>query len=122
MDSNTELPSPVPQPVAAATVTSQFLTPTNGALLLLVLYIAYIRLFPKKTTVSISTRDVPIVFKTYTRKELTEHNGQNGAKILMGIRGNVYDVTAGGSFYGPGGMARSISPERSRLTLFRPVW
>ena len=25
----------------------------------------------------------------------------------MGIRGNVYDVTAGGSFYGPGGMRYS---------------
>ncbi|KZV82784.1 cytochrome b5 [Exidia glandulosa HHB12029] len=44
-----------------------------------------------------------IVFQTFTPKTLSEHNGQNGARILLAIKGMVFDVTAGGSFYGPGG-------------------
>lgn len=44
-----------------------------------------------------------IVFKNYTPKELEPFNGTNDTRVLMGVNGNVYDVTRGRNFYGPGG-------------------
>jgi membrane-associated progesterone receptor component len=41
------------------------------------------------------------VFKNYTPRSLEPFNGQNGGKILLAIDRNVFDVTTGGSFYGP---------------------
>ena len=43
-----------------------------------------------------------LLFKTYTPKTLAPFNGQNGQRILLAIKGIVYDVTAGRNFYGPG--------------------
>ncbi|KAI0804603.1 cytochrome b5 [Irpex lacteus] len=45
-----------------------------------------------------------LLFKTYTPKTLAPFNGENGQRILLAIKGVVYDVTAGRSFYGPNGM------------------
>ncbi|KAI0085219.1 cytochrome b5 [Irpex rosettiformis] len=45
-----------------------------------------------------------LLFKTYTPKTLSPFNGENGQRILLSIKGVVYDVTAGRSFYGPNGM------------------
>lgn len=42
-----------------------------------------------------------LLFKTYTPKTLEPFNGQNGQRILLAIKGIVYDVTAGRNFYGP---------------------
>ena len=42
-----------------------------------------------------------LLFKTYTPKTLSPFNGENGQRILLSIKGVVYDVTAGRSFYGP---------------------
>lgn len=42
-----------------------------------------------------------LLFKTYTPKTLAPFNGENGQRILLAIKGVVYDVTAGRSFYGP---------------------
>jgi len=100
-----EIPSPIPQPVQPGGVTSQFLTPTNAILFLIIAFVAYRRLFPSLVPAAIKpiVRDEPILFKTYTRRELQKYNGIGGERILMGIRGNVYDVTAGAGFYGPDG-------------------
>jgi membrane-associated progesterone receptor component len=40
--------------------------------------------------------------KEYTPKELQEFDGKEGKRILMGVGGNVYDVSMGRNFYGPG--------------------
>ncbi len=48
------------------------------------------------------------VFKNYTPKTLEPFSGQNGRKILLAIDRNVFDVTSGKSFYGPGTEAISI--------------
>jgi len=82
---------------------SQFITPTNLVLLLVALYIGYIRLFPKQAAPRSIVEDDSIVFQDYDRKKLSQYNGVGGNKILMGIKGNVYDVSAGASFYGPDG-------------------
>jgi len=47
--------------------------------------------------------DEPLVFTYYDPYELSEFDGKKNKRILMGIRGRVYDVTAGAHFYGPGG-------------------
>jgi len=44
------------------------------------------------------------VFKDYSPKTLEPFSGRNGGKILLAIDRKVFDVTAGGSFYGPDGM------------------
>jgi membrane-associated progesterone receptor component len=44
-----------------------------------------------------------MVFTYYDPHELSKYDGQQEKKILMGIRGRVYDVSAGANFYGPGG-------------------
>ncbi len=42
--------------------------------------------------------------RDYTLAELAGYDGTDPAKpLLIGIRGEVYDVTRGRSFYGPGG-------------------
>lgn len=48
-----------------------------------------------------------LLFKTYTPKTLQEFNGEEGKRILLAIKGVVYDVTAGRNFYGP---SKSICP------------
>lgn len=39
----------------------------------------------------------------FTPKTLAKYNGSDHPKIFMGVRGRVFDVTQGASFYGPGG-------------------
>lgn len=42
--------------------------------------------------------------RNYTRSEFATYDGRDPTKpILLAIRGKVYDVTRGRSFYGPGG-------------------
>jgi hypothetical protein len=43
-----------------------------------------------------------LVFRNYTPLDLLPYDGQNGARILMGVNGSVYDVSQGRNFYGPG--------------------
>jgi predicted heme/steroid binding protein len=78
-------------------------SPTNIVLFLILLYVAYLRLRPRKVTPPSVISDEPIVFTYYTPVELAEYDGKANKRILMGIRGRVYDVTAGAHFYGPGG-------------------
>lgn len=45
----------------------------------------------------------PPVQTKFVPKTLTKYNGSSDPKVFIGIRGIVYDVTNGKSFYGPGG-------------------
>ena len=78
-------------------------SPTNIVLITILLYVIYLRLRPRRLTQVSVISDEPIVFSYYTPLELSEFDGRNNKRILMGIRGRVYDVTPGGNFYGPGG-------------------
>ncbi len=88
--------------------------PINTALLLYVLFCVQRILFPsnatpKKTPTEFKegyswmpkSHPPTLLFKTYTPKTLVPFNGQEGQRILLAIKGVVYDVTAGRSFYGP---------------------
>ncbi|CAL1702659.1 unnamed protein product [Somion occarium] len=92
-------------------------TPVNTALLLYILYTVQRILFPSNSvpsTVPIEFKSgyswMPkshpptLLFKTYTPKTLEPFNGEEGKRILLAIKGVVYDVTAGRNFYGPNGM------------------
>jgi len=92
-------------------------TPINTALLLYILYTVQRILIPSNAV----SNNIPtefkngyswmpkahpptLLFQTYTAKTLEPFNGQNGQRILLAIKGVVYDVTAGRNFYGPNGM------------------
>ncbi|KAH9943578.1 cytochrome b5 [Amylocystis lapponica] len=92
-------------------------TPINTALLIYVLYSVQRILFPSnniplttphefKNGYSWMPKAHPptLLFQTYTAKTLEPFNGENGKRILLAIKGVVYDVTAGRNFYGPNGM------------------
>ena len=78
-------------------------SPTNIVLFMILLYVAYLRLRPRKVSPPSVISNEPIVFTYYTPVELAEFDGVKNKRILMGIRGRVYDVTGGAQFYGPGG-------------------
>ncbi|CDS09531.1 hypothetical protein LRAMOSA10891 [Lichtheimia ramosa] len=86
------------------TLLSQFKeNPVNWALAAVLAYV--VRSFAhssKPAAIPAKHPDV-IVFKNYTPKELEPFNGTNDTRVLMGVNGNVYDVTRGRNFYGPGG-------------------
>ena len=114
----------------------QLQNPTNVILLVVVLYLAY-PLFVT-TALPSSTSPLPakaatshldayswlpaehpesIVWKQYTPRSLRPFDGTRSATapILFAIRGKVYDVTSGRSFYGPGGpYGVSFSSERCK--------
>jgi len=54
-----------------------------------------------------SQRRVPLPeaeLRDYSLDELPQYDGTDSSKpLLIGVRGNVYDVTRGRDFYGPGG-------------------
>lgn len=47
--------------------------------------------------------------KSYTMNDLRRYRGINGGAILVAVDGNVFDVTEGRSFYGPGGEYPSLT-------------
>ncbi|EMD35764.1 hypothetical protein CERSUDRAFT_84868 [Gelatoporia subvermispora B] len=92
-------------------------TPVNTALLLYILYSVQRILFPSnKVSESVpaefkngyswmpKSHPPTLLFQTFTPKTLEPFNGEEGKRILLAIKGVVYDVTAGRNFYGPNGM------------------
>jgi len=77
--------------------------PANIVLFIILLYVAYLRFRPRPSAHPSVICDEPIVFTYYTPSELAEFDGKKNKRILMGIRGQVYDVTTGAHFYGPSG-------------------
>lgn len=52
---------------------------------------------------TLSNANEPDVLTDFVPKTLAKHNGVDDPKVFIGIKGKVYDVTAGKAFYGPGG-------------------
>ncbi|KAH9023490.1 cytochrome b5-like heme/steroid binding domain-containing protein [Lactarius pseudohatsudake] len=91
--------------------------PINTALLLYTLYLLQRTVFPstsvpRKPPTEFKagyswlprTHAPTVLFTTYTPHTLTKFDGKDGGRILLGIAGTVFDVTAGRGFYGPDGM------------------
>ncbi|CAD6574117.1 MAG: hypothetical protein CYPHOPRED_005294 [Cyphobasidiales sp. Tagirdzhanova-0007] len=96
----------------------QLQNPSNVVLLVVFLYLLYPIVFsassdPSKPATSHleSYSWMPehhpesIIWKEYTPRSLRQYDGtaSSNAPILFAIRGKVYDVSTGRSFYGPGG-------------------
>ncbi|OBT69438.1 hypothetical protein VE03_01101 [Pseudogymnoascus sp. 23342-1-I1] len=77
-------------------------TPINAILLSLFVLIVYYQLRPKTPT-ALPRQPPAVVFQTFTPRTLLPNNGTNGAPVYLAVRGQVFDVTSGRQFYGPGG-------------------
>lgn len=95
--------------------TFDFGAPVNTVLILAILYYTQKIVFPSvsipstpptefKNGYSWMPKSHPptVLFKTYTPKTLSPFDGKDGGRILLAIKGKVFDVTAGRNFYGPG--------------------
>ncbi|KAF8840128.1 cytochrome b5 [Paxillus ammoniavirescens] len=94
-----------------------FGTPVNTALLIYILYSVQRLVFPPTSIPKTVPNEFKhgyswmpkahpptVLFRTYTPKTLAPFNGTDGGRILLAIKGIVFDVTAGRNFYGPDGM------------------
>ncbi|OAA39120.1 membrane-associated progesterone receptor component 1 [Metarhizium rileyi] len=86
----------------AASITTPF-TPLNLILLSVLAYTAFSTFSRSNTAPPIPRGPPPKVFRTYTPRTLLPFNGENGNPIFFAVRGRVFDVSNGRSFYGPGG-------------------
>ncbi|CAD6503402.1 BgTH12-03067 [Blumeria graminis f. sp. triticale] len=77
-------------------------SPINAILLSLLIYILYKQLKPVPPPV-LPAPPTPTVFRTFIPATLLPYNGQNDMPVYLAVRGQVYDVSRGRNFYGPGG-------------------
>ncbi|KAH8662864.1 membrane-associated progesterone receptor component 1 [Tricladium varicosporioides] len=82
-------------------VTTLF-TPINLILLSLFVYTLY-RTFRSPPPAKLPPPPAPIVFRTFTPPTLLPFNGTNNQPVYLAVRGQVFDVSPGRNFYGPGG-------------------
>ena len=77
-------------------------TPINLILISLLIYTIY-RSFRPTPKPLLAPPPPPVVFRTFTPLTLLPFNGNNNTPIYFGVRGQVFDVSSGRNFYGPGG-------------------
>lgn len=75
-------------------------SPINLILASLFVMLLYFHFRPKKPVI-LPRGPAPVVFRTYTPKTLIEFNGEGNKSVYLAVRGRVFDVTPGKSFYGP---------------------
>jgi len=95
--------------MALSEISTYLTTPHVQIFILIVLVSVIIRSFFKRQD-AVITEEVkledelpPMEKRDFTLAEMKKYNGKDDPRILLGINGNVYDVTKGKSFYGPGG-------------------
>lgn len=102
---------------ATSTMGIDFSVPLNTVFLLAIAYYAQKAVFPPASS---SPNQIPsepkpgayswmpkthpptVLYKKYTSKTLLPFDGKDGERILLAIKGKVFDVTQGRGFYGPG--------------------
>ncbi|KAF4585390.1 hypothetical protein GQ602_004695 [Ophiocordyceps camponoti-floridani] len=82
--------------------TTAMLTPLNLLLTTALAYTLYKILSPSPQPQP-TQPPPPTVFRTYTPRTLQPHNGTSSPHIYLAVRGRVFDVSRGASFYGPQG-------------------
>lgn len=80
-------------------------SPVNLALVGIIALLVY-KIFKSRTKVHeppFQLKELPKMRRDFTVEELKEYDGNQGdGRILVAVNGNVYDVTKGARFYGPG--------------------
>jgi len=77
-------------------------TPINLILFSLLILLAYLRLRPSAPA-TYPKGHKTVLFKTFTPPTLEPFNGENNMPVYLAVRGQVFDVSSGRNFYGPGG-------------------
>ncbi|TGZ81406.1 cytochrome b5 [Ascodesmis nigricans] len=93
-------PPTAPEETTALSLSS-FATPVNLTILVLFLYVLIMR--ARSPPPPAVPRQKPRVFQTFTPRTLKPFNGADQPTVLLAVQGDVFDVTSGASFYGPGG-------------------
>lgn len=74
--------------------------------------------------------DDAIIEGKFTPKTLCKYNGSDNEKIFIAVKGRVFNVTKGASFYGPGGpyanfagrdASRGLAKSSFELSLITPI-
>lgn len=86
-----------------ALLTEQQQTYLNYGIVAVLVYVLARRFLFKTDEPEEPQEPEPLPFTTFTPDTLAKYNGVSDARVLMGVRGKVYDVSAGKNFYGPGG-------------------
>jgi len=95
--------------VTVADISAYFSLPQVQVFLVVVLVAVIIKSFMKGHDDVVANQPEPepelpeMEKQDFTLEELRKYNGNDDPRILLGINGNVYDVTRGKGFYGPGG-------------------
>jgi len=95
--------------VTVSEISTYFTCPQVQVFLLLVLVAVIIKSFMKRHDDVVENQPEPepelpeMEKQDFTLDEMRKYNGSDDPRILLGINGNVYDVTRGKNFYGPGG-------------------
>lgn len=80
-------------------------SPLNIGLVCLIALLVY-KIYKNRQTVPVHTKPepkLPKLRKDFTVEELRQYDGnQADGRVLVAVNGNVYDVTKGKRFYGPG--------------------
>ncbi|EGV64185.1 Dihydrodipicolinate synthase [Yamadazyma tenuis] len=75
-------------------------------------------------------QESPVVEGKFTPKTLCKYNGSDDPKIFMAVKGRVFDVSQGATFYGPGGpyenfagrdASRGLAKNSFELELLTPL-
>jgi membrane-associated progesterone receptor component len=82
---------------------SSWLSLLNVSIFLGLLFFVARRVFFSAPDESVEDEPEPLVFTRFTPATLVHYNGTNDPRVLIAVKGKVYDVTTGKSFYGPGG-------------------
>uniref|UniRef100_A0A0N5AEI9 Cytochrome b5 heme-binding domain-containing protein n=1 Tax=Syphacia muris TaxID=451379 RepID=A0A0N5AEI9_9BILA len=72
-------------------------------------YFVYWMFFKKSVNERKPENKLPELKKDLTLDELREYDGVKNERVFLALFGNIYDVTQGKSFYGPGGPYHSLA-------------
>ncbi|XP_069748723.1 membrane-associated progesterone receptor component 1 [Narcine bancroftii] len=96
----------VQSPVAPGVLQEIFTSPLNVSLLCLCLFLLYKIVRGERPAASVDVEPdekLPRLRRDFTLAELRRFDGKQDPRILIAVRGKVFDVTRGKKFYGEGG-------------------